>query len=116
MKYIKTFEELNIGLPEINDYVICEVGDISYNISNLNLFLNNNIGQIVNINKRFDIYQIAYQNIPDDISDMFISNISNMFINKYNNDVRNMRREDIKYWSANKEELETLLSTNKYNL
>lgn len=114
MKYIKTFEELNIGLPEINDYVICEVGDVfdTYNISNLNLFLNNNIGQIVNINKSFDIFQIKYQNIPDDISNMFITTTTS----KYNSNVRNMRRDNILYWSVNKEELETLLSVNKYNL
>jgi len=109
MKYIKQYEELNSGLPKINEYVICEVGDVfdTYNISNLNLFLNNNIGQIVNIN-RYDIYQIKYQNIPDDISNMFTT------IN--NNNVRNMRLDNILYCSKNKEELETLLSTNKYNL
>jgi len=105
MKHLKTFETLNQNEPQIGDYVICQELNA---IEEINLFLGNNIGKIVFVGERKMFFCVQYTNIPRNISDRFgYGSITN---------ARNMRRDEIKYWSDNKENLETLLSTNKYNL
>ena len=106
MKYIKQFEN-GYGLRE-GDYVICdEEEDISpaYN------FIKNNIGIflriIVNSNNE-EYYAVQYSNVPKELKMYF------EYHNMYN--VRPMFEHEIRYWSNNREELESILSANKYNL
>ena len=106
MKHLKIYEELNNTKPKIGDYVICK--DYLTEVYN---FVLNNIGQIIDIvsNYHGDQYVIKFENIPE--------NIKNWFYN-YNND-RNTRSYDeneILYFSNNKEDLEIILQTKKYNL
>jgi hypothetical protein len=101
MKYIKNFESVNDGEPKVGDYVIVDRKtelDVYY-------FTSNTIGyyeQIIYSNKM--TYHIRFDNVPEEIE------------NKFTYDCRNYSREDIKYWSRNKEEIEIILSTIKYNI
>jgi hypothetical protein len=91
MKHIKTYEELNIDEPQVGDYILVEDNFLSSYIKD---FLENNIGIIKNITPT-NIYQCKYPN-----------NDGNWRLNK----------SQIKYWSKNRESLEDILATNKYNL
>ena len=104
MKYIKKYESINIGTPKKGDYVICEE-------SNLNLptefrsFISNNIGQLNNIDEYSNVYKVHYDNIPIE------------FINRFDDDSeREMFLKEIKNWSEDKHDLETIFSVKKYNL
>lgn len=121
MKYIKTYEQLDEE-PQIGDYVIMT----SYEW--LNEFLHNNIGQIV---------FIGTQNQNDNINVIYPSNIitdDSYFrkITKYEHDIydkfssiarnnkkvslRIFERNEILYFSKNKEDLEAKIAAKKYNL
>lgn len=116
MKHLKTFEIVYPIVtkyytenkePEIGDYVICEDG-----FNEAKEFLQNNIGQYINIDEfpvhAYCHYLIKYENVPHNLQ---------MYFN-YNEiiGVRPMRLTEIKHFSSNKEELEALLAQNKYNL
>ena len=60
MKYLKTFE--NIKEPQIGDYVICSEYDPGSSRTELENFLSNNIGQI--INKHPAHYYVKYKHVP----------------------------------------------------
>lgn len=101
MKHLKKFNESIEEEPQIGDYAIA--GTNSSNIP-FKTFLNNTIGKIIFIDKVS--VNIEYENIPDSIKDNF-------------NIVQNNRTCDrslLKYHSKYKEELEIILSQNKYNL
>ena len=101
----KMFETINENSPEIGDYVICNEIDSEFE-DEINLFISNNVGEFV----RFDIYDakypyyIYYENAPDNLKVYFFNN------------ARNMRIDEISYWSKNKEELELILKSKKFNL
>ena len=98
----KLFGSINEGEPKVGDYVICEES-VSGEV--VKEFISNNIGIFSkSIHDETFKYSIEYENIPD--------NIYGAFTNK----CRRMSRQEIKYWSKDKEELEILLVTNKYNL
>ena len=109
MKYIKTYEEIQIE-PQIGDYVIA----LDYQESDLNVFLNNSIGKIISrysiangkIDKHGNDYLISYENIPGNILVYF----------HWYNDTRPFLRCEIQHFSHNKEDLETFIIANKYNL
>lgn len=109
MKYLKQYEEINQTEPKVDDFVICEEENTNIDDVKIVQFTKNNIGQIMEI-KGTDIYKfrIKYDNVPDDLSYKLL----------LHNDVytRPMAREEIKYWSADKNELLPLLTANKYNL
>jgi len=101
MKYIKTFENYNIGIPEVGDWVICEQSSVFADITE---FISNNIGRIIDFESKSKIeqYVVKYYNakmIP--FNDGF---------------TRNIRIKEIKYWSNNKEDLEPYILANKYNI
>lgn len=96
MRYIKKFEMIDgkRDVPELGDYVIC-AGDYSLP-GDFVEFLKNEIGKIKFIDQ-FYSYDIEY--------------IWNGYVNHYSCNLR-----DILYCSKDKEELELILSTNKFNL
>jgi len=102
MKVRKFNESLNEDEPKIGDYIIIKYDSIVGNAYN---FITNNIGKFIkyNSNRTFP-YQIEFFNIPNDIESYF------------NNNCRNYKYEEILYWSNNKEELELLIQSNKFNI
>ena len=123
MKYIKTFENLN-GEPKIGDYVICKEDfsifvDVDDDVDFL-YFLNNNIGQCVNIIKtqlNYNNFIIKYDNIPPKLKKYFTfdDKTGKKTIYKMTN-CRRMSENEIFVFSPDKEYLETIIATNKYNL
>jgi hypothetical protein len=116
MKYIKTFESLNIDEPQVGDYVICKETqpyklDYNYNtdtntdITKLNTFFNDNIGKIL---KRFNNgnYLVKFKYVP------------NHLVSKFSmDDERLMMPEEIIYHSNNIKDIEQMqMNINKYNL
>ena len=83
--------ELNNNNPEIGDYVICDAIDIYDANLNFEEFRVDNIGKILKIDS--GIYSIYYE-----------YNV----INKKSNIIYNGTKDEIKYWSKNKKELEEL--------
>ena len=102
MKFIKNFENTNINIPKVGDYVICQ--EKKYDKSDISDFLKNNIGQIICSFENSELFSIKYSNIPDDLKFFFKKNCRGMFIN------------EIKYYSKNKKDLEIYITANKYNL
>ena len=113
MKYLRTYE-LYETKPEVGDYVICEESKIP-KIKN---FISNNIGRIfyyIDTDvKKFSVckdfrYIVEYDNVPEYITDFF----EDVWTEKQS---RRMSLDEIKHWSKNKEDLEVILNTKKYNL
>ena len=128
MKYIKTFEQkkhketLNIGKPKVGNYIIykdskkstCEV-DILFDE-----FVANNIGKIYKKRKfasnlttgEGSGYLVEYDNIPKKIKDYFHTETDN-----FNEPlIREAKKDEIIYWSKNKEDIEMILAAKKYNI
>jgi len=106
MKYIKTYETLN-DFPKNGDYVICK-NDYLYvatDRDDLNNFLKNNIGQIVDIQNLKYSYIIKFNNVPTDIRDYFNTDY-----------LRGFTRREILHYSKNKKDLELFINVNKFNL
>jgi len=114
MRYIKKFEKLNEYRPmKVDDYVICE--NEAYHKREIPLieFINNNIGRIKKIgghkiNNIFypSNYLVEYFNIPEELENYFIEGGYCI----------RMIESQIKWWSENKEDLEDIIMTQKYNL
>jgi len=107
MKHIKKYKNINIEEPVYNDWVIC--AEVLNTDKDLDNFISNNIGKIVDIKYIYDInddqYTIKYDDVPYTLEYRFT---------KLN--TRLMYKNEIKYWSKNKEDLEIILQANKYNL
>jgi hypothetical protein len=102
MKYLKLYE--NFNKPEIGDYVICRS---FYNNKYLNIFLSENIGQIVIINDKSLYSYIVKYNSKD------LKNLRTLFNNA---GFRKFQENEILHFSKNKEDLELILSARKYNI
>lgn len=109
MKHLKSYEMLKDENtpPVIGDYVI--VKSVNYSIVN---FTDINIGQIINIKKdehNRTLIGTKYENIPPDIIEFF-----------YEEDgfgcIRYFGINQIIYLSSNREDLELILKSSKYNL
>ena len=71
MKYIKKFENIDIE-PEVGDYVLMRINLIdSIKKDEINNYINNTIGQIIQIHPSTEEIRIRYDNIPDNIKDWF---------------------------------------------
>jgi len=106
--YIKTFEKINIGSPKKGDWVICNEE------SNLKNFLNNNIGFCYGYKERDEYkYRVGY---PDNIPRNFENKFNRTLYNGENLMARIFSKSEILYWSKDKNELEAILASNKYNL
>ena len=110
MKHLKTFE--NIKKPQVGDYVLCYEDAKDHNLKE---FINNNIGKISIIRDKGSYiecnYTIEYENIPSIISNRFTN-----FKKGDKKNERNMREEEIIFFSKNKEDVELYMQANKYNL
>lgn len=72
MKYLKTYENLTIE-PKVGDYALMRVNLLLYKDKDeVNDFVNNTIGQIIEIHKDEEI-RIRYDNVPDNIKDWFLN-------------------------------------------
>ena len=104
MKYLKFFE--NKELPEIGDCAL--VLDPNHFTEELNIFLKNKIGKILEIQK-LSVF-IQYEDVPRDIDHYF-----QYFKDRGYKDCRSYVIDKIIY-SKSKEELEYKLLTKKYNI
>ena len=107
----------NEGKPEVGDYVICDEipqSEPKFLYAEVIDFLKNNVGKI----KKYDVdtdyegegkygYIVVYNNIPIGLVSYF------MYANGKG---RRMLEDDIKYWRKNREDLEMILSSKKYNI
>lgn len=110
MKYLKTFESVN--KLQNGDYVYC-VENIEYR-GDIGEFISNNIGLLIRNDS--GVYYVRYENIPIDLKDNFT----------YLSDdcgIKNMLKNEIKFWSKNRKDVEEYLKEyllkvkeKKYNL
>lgn len=123
MKYIRTYEKLNIDLPKVGDYVYCYEDAVPVDSEDLEdynkflSFLSNNIGKCVDDSNDF---LIQYYNVPLDLSGYFefgirFAQFNGYILEKFIN-CRAMCLEEIEYFSSNKEDCEVYLNAKKYNL
>jgi hypothetical protein len=106
MKHLKHFE--NINEPEVGDYAICE-NYVNSNLKILDDFLLTNIGLITNIHNRVKDYPyiIKFEKIPAELKTYTEDNMGTEMM---------FQKEEIVHFSKNKEDLEYIISANKYNL
>ena len=101
----KFYEAVNQGEPEVGDYIIANIDDFGGNIEKI---INNNIGILINIVEEIDVtsepFCVKYPGADFGESDNFERD--NWWFSE----------SDLVYWSKNKEELEEILATKKYNL
>lgn len=101
----KIFEKLN-ELPKIGDYVLLDINNYTSSPKIWQDFIKNNIGEIVEIDTEHGglsfIYKVKFENIPENVKDTFFIHYD--YINSF------------LYWSSDKNELEMILNTKKYNL
>lgn len=106
MKYLKKYEELldEKVYPKVGYYVIMESAN-----DDINIFLYNNIGQIINVykdDKKRTLIQVKYNNVPKNLYSSFHSD----------EQMRIFGINQIKYMSKNKTDIELLLNSKKYNI
>jgi len=101
MKYLKSFETLNIA--EIGDYVIARTSNT--HIEDFVDFINNNFGRIIDIEN--DYIQIEFKNIPDKLE---------YFFDGFYGNRRTFTNDKIVKLFKNKKDAEIYLTANKYNL
>ena len=136
MKYIKTYEKINIKEPKVGDYVICEevIPKWGFKTENEDYlktcnFIATHVGKFVhkikkNVNDYEEddiwvknIYIIEYENVPKELRTFFSENESR--VKNKSKETKYYRRtqiDNIKHISKNKEELEAKLNANKYNI
>ena len=117
MKHIRLFEDINVKL-KVGHWVICK--DVDSDDKTLSEFLSNNIGRYIRTRTKYDIntvdvspkfsYMIQYYNIPNYLEEDF------HFGEPDDMDCRIMCKEEILFWSKNKEDLEFIINANKYNI
>ncbi len=130
MKYINTFEKwtlpfFNKHKPKVGDYVICKV---SFRAEDLRKFIDNNIGIITKKRKPnlkwgeaefTTYYSVKYDNIPEEFKRFFKSDDGSYHISNDEetfSGTNEVEENEIIHFSKNKEDLELILDTNKYNL
>ena len=123
MKYLKTYEIKNKDELEIGDYVVCEDDSMSTFMSEVREFILNNVGQYIcdnDNNQPFPIefrYIIEYKNVPSDpIIIEFFPNLEDSDQSFGDKRIRAMLRDEIKFYSKDKEVCEAYITSRKYNL
>jgi hypothetical protein len=105
----KIFETIN-GQPNQGDYVILDAEDKDKEFGE---FVSNNVGKIIQIGREHGgngkVFLVKWENIPERLK----YEQRNFF---YKDGTRECTAQHFKYWSDNKEELETLINAEKYNL
>ena len=90
--------EMNENIPKVGDYVIC-----NSEYKDEFEFIKDKVGQIIKI-ITYNKFLITYNNIPNIMADGKINH------NKY------IIIKHILHYSKDKEELESILNTNKFNI
>jgi len=124
IKKFKLFEKINDGKPEVGDYVICKLAYQYFERQDeLNLFFENNIGQITHIIPFTDgsfQYDVRFENIPQFHfrSGIFSSRkrVSNKNVGNKIFNVRRKGNNEIVAWSKDRKELEIKIEANKFGL
>ena len=116
MKYIKQYEDNDdIKNPlKIGVYVLCESPPEDDDIDDtLREYMKTHIGYIIghhmHKNKKL-LYHVKYEGLTKDNYENDYSLVEDT------DDQLLVWRDEIKHWSKNREDLEVLLSANKYNL
>lgn len=109
MKYIKRFENLG-NEPKVGDWVIVNT---DFGHDNLDKYLHVTPGKLIIISDNPDLpwpYGIEYDinKMPMYIYEEFVMVTDNTYIS--------VGLDEIEYWAPNKEDLEIILKTKKYNL
>jgi len=116
MKYLKMFEELSVSNTNLHkdDYVIIDSTNYWPKLdTDVIDFINNNIGQITHIVPyNTDSFYVKYENIPEKIKNRSFIKIGSMEDTK----CFNIQFTKIIDFSKNKEDLEYISASNKYNL
>ena len=107
MKHLKTYESIEKE-PQIGDFIICKEYSLKKEISD---FISTNIGKIISDRSLIHDYTIKYQNVPKDLKPYF-SYHSSIF----GPNCRGIDKENILFFSPDKETIETYLQANKYNI
>ena len=123
----KIFESINEGRPDVGDWIVCDLGDeIDYmkKYKQIEKFFSENKGFILKANfQNFDNeYKVRYY--PSSEKDRKIYDSfrkqngyeNNIHGGMANVDVIDIVGPEIKYWSKNKEDLEIIIQSNKYNI
>ena len=132
MKYLKTYESLNV--PEIGDYVICKDNTVLHhnnqhykNSTNLQFldFISTHVGQIVKIDVSHEFFVRYDDDPPINLMDYAFYEKNRSIIwdiksakiiyDKYTN-ITSFKKEEILYWSKDKKEVEAMIEGDKYNL
>ena len=111
MKYIRLYEELS-NKPEVGDYVICDESD---GPTELHIFLSNNIGQLIKIDKDEDEIEDADLYLRFRVKYEY-RDISKKCLNYFSRSNRIFFLSEIDFWSSNKEDCEAFLDASKYNI
>jgi len=122
MKHLKIYELFNNKLeetkyPKIGDYIVADCDyDTNGDLEELIAFLNNNIGQIVDICPR-ERKPSAFSNWGSD-DGIFNVEYEDVIPGSYADKRKTwwLRKEEIKYFSDSKEELELKLQIKKFNI
>jgi len=126
----KLYESINIGEPEVGDYVLCHLEEDDSNEQKITSnFLNKNIGILVKIDKnkdKFEVYdnykvkfdeEFDYYSQWNNLAISFDNNLSSVeFDDDHVNNVASFYLDEIDHWSKNKEDLEHIVQAKKYNL
>ncbi len=96
----KMFENINESEPKIGDYVICKTRNPEKTA--FKEYVDNNIGRIMNEFK--------------DDSYFYGKDIKNYIVRFTNPTTYTFNKDQILYWSKNKEDMKDIQQANKYNL
>jgi hypothetical protein len=96
--------ENNEDKPKVGDYVLCDISKYSNDKELIN-FIKDNVGEIISYDK-VTFYLVKYYNIPKELDDWYFGI----------GGVRHFTEEDILLYASTKEELETKIKANKFNL
>jgi len=114
MKFIKAYEEINPWLDptkaRIGDYVLL------HTFSSLDEYVDKNIGQVIDIDDN-EVGVLFSSDKPTNMKfsfDVFFKLYTDRYGEKYF--YRRFKTHDIKYFSENIEDLEIMITANKYNL
>ena len=128
MKYIKTFENLN--MPEIGDYILYGSKNPDWDIpkTDYHKYLQTHIGKLFDYIPDRDVIYIEFDELPESINvysafydgetgkrygdNIQIDSNKNTISGKY----YALAGYKILYHSKNKEDIESILNANKYNL
>jgi len=114
MKYFKRFEDIKVE-PKVGDYVVCEDKSVDFdktyeNDAIFDYFLSSNIGVIKDIRTNESVaypYIVNFEFLPKNLKHMTNTGTGSDIV---------FKRVEIIYFSENKEDLEHIINSNKYNL